>query len=105
MDPMSAGDLVKLTNGGPPVDGIVVDVLSGSKVVVAIRDPTRGPALRTVNRRAVAERTEPGPDDRALQLLIRRTRAPTRGAGRGGSGGGPGRGGHTRPAPHRTTGK
>jgi hypothetical protein len=105
MEPMSAGDLVKVNTGRPSIDGIVVDVLSGSKVVVAMRDRTRGPVLRTVSRDAVAERTEPGPDDRALQLLMRRTHAPTRGAARGGAGGGPGRGGHTRPAPHRTTGK
>jgi hypothetical protein len=105
MEPMSAGDLVKVSTGRSPIDAIVVDVPSASKVVVAMRDQTRGPVLRTVSRKDVAERAEPGPDDRALGLLMRRTHAPTRGAARGGAGGGPGRGGHTRPAPHRTTGK
>jgi hypothetical protein len=105
MERMSAGDLVKVTTGGPPIDGIVVDPLTGSKVVVAVRDRVRGPVLRTVNRNALAERAEAGPDDRALQLLIRRTPPPTRGAVRGGAGGGGGRGGYTRAAPHRTTGK
>jgi hypothetical protein len=105
MEPMSAGDTVKVTTGGRSIDGIVVDVLPHSKVVVAVRDPVRGPVLRTVNRNALAERTEAGPDDRALQLLIRRTPAPTRGGRPGGTGTGPGRGAHTRAAPHRTTGR
>jgi hypothetical protein len=105
MERMSAGDLVKVTTGGPSIDGIIVDMLTGSKVVVAVRDRARGPVLRTVNRKALAERTEAGPDDRALELLIRRTPPPTRGAPRGGTGGGSGRGGHTRAAPHRTTGR
>jgi len=105
MEPMSEGDLVKVTTGGPSLDGIIVDMLTGSKVVVAVRDRVRGPVLRTVNHKAVAARTEAGPDDRALQLLIRRTPPPTRGASRGGAGGGPGSSGHTRAAPHRTTGR
>jgi hypothetical protein len=53
----------------------------------------------------VSERTEAGPDDAQLQLLIRRTPAGSRGAGRVGGGVGPGRGGHKRAAGHRTTGK
>jgi hypothetical protein len=105
MEPMSAGDLVKVTTGGPSIDGIVVEMLTGSKVVVAVRDRVRGPVLRTVKRTALAERAEAGPDDRALQLLIRRTPPTTRGAVRGQAGGGRGSGGHTRAAPHRTTGK
>jgi hypothetical protein len=105
MEPMSAGDAVKVTTGGRSIDGIVVDVLPHSKVVVAVRDPVRGPVLRTVNRNALAERAEAGPDDRALHLLIRRTAAPTRGGRGGGTGAGPGRGAHTRAAPHRTTGR
>jgi hypothetical protein len=104
MEEMRTGDLVKVTTGGPSIDGIVVEVLTGSKVVVAVRDRARGPVLRTVSRKALAEREEAGPDDRALQLLIRRTRPPTRGPVRGGAGGGSGRSGHTRAAPHRSTG-
>lgn len=105
MEPMSAGDLVKVTTGGRSIDGIVVDVMPHSKVVVAVRDPVRGPVLRTVSQTALAERREAGPDDRALQLLIRRTPAPTRGGRGGGTGPGPGRAAHTRAAPHRTTGR
>jgi hypothetical protein len=106
MESLSAGDLVKVTTGGPSTDGIVVDTLTGSKAIVALRDPVRGPVLRTVSRKALAERTEAGPDDRALQLLIRRTPAHRRGATRGGANGGTGGGGgYTRAAPHRATGK
>jgi hypothetical protein len=105
MEPMRIGDLVTVAGGGRPVDGVVVDMLTGPKVIVAVRDPVRGPVLRTFNRKALGERTEAGPDDRALQLLARRTPPSTRGAVRGGSGGGSGRGGHTRAAPHRATGK
>ena len=36
MDSTGAGDLVKVTTGGPTVDGIVFDTPSASKVVVAI---------------------------------------------------------------------
>jgi hypothetical protein len=105
MEMMSAGDLVTVATGGPAIDGIIFDVLPGSKVVVAVKDRVRGPVLRTVPREALAERAEAGPDDRALQLLIRRTPPPAHGAARGGSSGGQGRAGHTRAAMHRTTGK
>jgi hypothetical protein len=105
MELMHAGDLVKVATGGPAVDGIVFDVLTGAKVVVAVKDRVRGPMMRTVPREALSERTDAGADDRALQLLIRRTPAPARGAARGGAGGGSGRAGHTRAATHRTTGK
>jgi|SRR4051795_1932068 hypothetical protein len=100
-----AGELVKVTDGGPPVDGIVFDVPSRSKVIVAVVDPRRGPGFRTVHPKTLSERTEEGPDDRALLLLIRRTPSPARGAARGGTGAGPGRPGHRRAAMHRTTGK
>jgi hypothetical protein len=106
MEPMSAGDLVSVTNGGASTDGIVVDTLRGAKAVVALRDPVRGPVLRTVNRKSLTERAQAGPDDRALQLLIRRTPAHARAATRGGASSGTGRGGgYTRAAPHRATGK
>jgi hypothetical protein len=102
---MQAGDRVKVATGGPVIDGIVFEVLHGPKVVVAVRDPARGPVLRTFPRRALEERAEAGPDDRALQLLIRRMTPAMRGAGAGRAGAGPGGGGHRRAAPHRTTGR
>jgi hypothetical protein len=105
MEQTGRGDLVKVATGGPQIDGIVADALSGSKVVVAVMDRVRGPVLRTVPSSALVERTEAGPGDRALQLLVRRTPAPVRGAARGGSGAGPGRPGHKRAAMHRTTGR
>jgi hypothetical protein len=105
MDPTLPGELVKIATGGPEIDGIVFDVPSRSKVVVAVVDPKRGPVLRTVEAKALSERTEEGPDDRALHLLIRRTPHPERGAARGGTGAGPGGPTHRRAAMHRTTGK
>lgn len=105
MELTGAGDLVKVATAGPQIDGIVFDTPSDSKAVVAVMDRTRGPVLRTVDRNVLTERTEAGADDRALQLLIRRTPPVTHGAGRGASGDGAGRAGHTRTASHRTTGK
>ena len=105
MESTSPGDLVRVASGGPELDGIVFDTPSRNKVVVAVVDPKRGPAFRTVHPDALSERTEEGPDDRALHLLIRRTPATTRGAARGGTGAGPGNPGHKRAAMHRTTGK
>lgn len=105
MEPTRVGDLVKVAGGGPEQDGIVFDVPSNTKVVVAVVDPGRGPVFRTVNQKTLSERTEEGPDDRALHLLIRRSPPPLRGNARGGSGAGPGRPGHKRAAMHRTTGR
>jgi hypothetical protein len=105
MEQIAAGDLVKVATGGPQIDGIIFDVLKGTKVVVAVMDRGRGPVMRTFDRSALTERTDEGPDDRALQLLIRRTPANAHGAARAGAGGGRGREGHTRAAMHRTTGK
>jgi hypothetical protein len=105
MESASAGELVKVADGGPELDGIVFDTPSRSKVVVAVVDPKRGPGFRTVHPDALSERTEEGSDDRALQLLIRRTPSTTRGGARGGTGAGPGDSGHKRAAMHRTTGK
>jgi hypothetical protein len=105
MDPSSTGELVKVADGGPQLDGIVFDTPSRTKVVVAVVDPRRGPVLRTVHPRTLTARTEEGPDDRALQLLVRRTPPPTRGAAGGGTAAGRGNPGHTRTAMHRTTGK
>jgi hypothetical protein len=105
MELPSVGELVKVAGGGPELDGIVFDVPSGSKAVVAVVDPGRGPLFRTVNPKLLTERDEEGPDDQALRLLIRRTPPPVRGAARGGTRGGRGRPGYTRGAMHRTTGR
>jgi len=105
MELIRTGDLVTVATRGPQVDGIAFDMPSSSKVVVAMMDRNRGPVLRSVDRSAVGERTHAGPDDEQLQLLIRRTPALTRGAGRTGGGVGPGRAGHQRATGHRTTGK
>jgi hypothetical protein len=105
MESTGVGDLVKVQTSGPQIDGIVVDVLKGSKAVVAVIDRTRGPVLRTVSQDALAERTEAGADDRALQLLVKRKTGATRGGGRADAGAVTGRAGHTRATMHRTTGK
>jgi hypothetical protein len=105
MEQAMPGELVKVATGGPELDGIVFDTPSRSKVVVAVMDPSRGPVLRTFDSATLSERTEEGPDDRALSLLIRRTAPPARGAARGGVAAGRGRAGYARGAAHRPTGK
>lgn len=105
MESANAGELVRVASGGPELDGIVFHTPSNSKVVVAVVDPVRGPVFRTVSPTALSERTEEGPDDRALRLLLRRTPSPVQGAARGGERGGRGRPGYMRAATHRTTGK
>jgi hypothetical protein len=105
MEPTSAGELVKVASGGPELDGIVFDTPSRSKVVVAVVDTGRGPVFRTVHPKTLTERTEEGPDDRALRLLIRRMPLPVRGTASGGVVAGRRSLGHTRGATHRTTGK
>ena len=96
---------MKVATAGPQIDGIIFDVPSASKVVVAVMDRGRGPVMRTVPRTALTDRAEAGPDDRALRLLIRRTPPAVHPAARAGSGGGQRRAGHNRAAMHRTTGK
>jgi hypothetical protein len=105
MESTSAGELVKVAGGGPELDGIVFDTPSRSKVVVAVVDPGRGPVFRTVHPKTLTERSEEGPADKALRLLIRRTPAPARDAGSGRTAAGRGNPGHARTAMHRTTGK
>jgi|SRR4051794_21402531 len=105
MEQIDAGDLVKVDIGGPQIDGIVFDVPSASKVVVAVVDRKRGPLMRTVARTALSPREEAGDDDRALQLLVRRTPPAVHPAARGANGPGQRRAGHSRAAMHRTTGK
>src|SRR4051794_35367240 len=105
MDSASVGDLVRVTSDGPAVDGIVFDTPSHTKVVVAVVDRSRGPVFRTVHPDTLSERTDEGPDDKALRLLIRRTPPPAHGAGRGGPSALRGHAGHTRGATHRPTGR
>jgi hypothetical protein len=105
MDSTGAGELVKVADGGPELDGIVFDTPSSTKVVVAIVDRARGPVFRTVHPDTLTAREEDGPDDRALRLLIRRTPPPVHGSARGGSASGRGQAGHPRGAAHRPTGR
>jgi hypothetical protein len=105
METMHTGELVKVATGGPEIDGIVFDVPSRSKVVVAVVDAQRGPVFRTFHADALSQRAHEGADDRALTRLIRRTPPPVHYAARGGNVGGRGRPGHGRAAMHRTTGK
>jgi hypothetical protein len=105
MESAQAGELVKVSGGGPLRDGIVFDTPSRSKVVVAVVDPSRGPVFRTVHPKTLTERTDEGSDDPALWLLIRRTSPPVRGAASGGVSAAQRRSGHTRGAMHRTTAK
>jgi len=105
MESTSPGDLVRVASGGPELDGIVFDVPSRTKVVVAVVDPARGPGFRTVNPSTLTEREGEGPQDRALWLLIKRTPQPARSGAKGGETGGHGRAGHSRATMHRTTGK
>ena len=105
MDEASPGELVKVADGGPELDGIVFETPSRTKVVVAVVDPARGPVFRTVHPRTLAERTEEGSSDRVLHQLIRRTPTPGRRGGASGPSAHGGRPGHSRAAGHRTTGK
>jgi hypothetical protein len=105
MQRQGVGDLVKVATGGPEIDGIIFDVPSPSKAVVAVMDRRRGPVLRAVARTALTERTEAGSDDPALLLLIRRTPPPVHTAASGGANAGLRRSAHSRGAAHRTTGR
>lgn len=106
MEPESDNELVRVADGDWELDGIVFDAPSRSKVTVAVMDRKRGPVFRTVHPDALTPRTEAGPDDRALSLLIRRTWHGARGSSAPGAGGTiRGKDGHARAATHRTTGK
>jgi hypothetical protein len=105
MESASIGGLVKVAGGGPELDGIVYDVPSRTKVIVAVVDGGRGPVLRSVHPKTLSERTQEGPDDHALRLLIRRTPPPLRGSSSGAAGIGHDSRGHTRGTMHRTTGR
>jgi hypothetical protein len=106
MEPIGIGELVKVATGGPDLDGIVFDLPSRTKMVVALMDPQKGPGFRTVEASAVTPREEEAAVDKALHLLIRRTPpAPPRRASAGGSGARGGQPGHAKASMHRTTGK
>ena len=106
MDNVAAGTLVNVDTGNATIDGIVFDVPSSAKVVVAVIDRKRGPVLRTVERTALSERAEAGEDDRALELLVRRTAPASRGSARSSGPTGSGRGeAHARGVAHRPTGR
>ncbi|HEX3802729.1 MAG TPA: hypothetical protein VHV75_07830 [Solirubrobacteraceae bacterium] len=105
MQTPAIGDLVRVTTGGPVLDGIVFDTPSRLKVVVAVVDPGRGPGFRTVHPGTLTEREQEGSDDPALRLLIRRTQPPVRGAARDGLSVRKGAAGFTRGASHRSTGR
>lgn len=105
MDAVSAGDLVKVADGGAELDGLVFDRPSSSKVIVAVVDPARGPVFRTVNPKMLTEREQAGPSDRALRLLVRRTPPPPNAVARGATRGGQRRAGFTRGPAHRPTGR
>lgn len=105
MEGVLAGELVTVATGGPELDGIVFDTPSRSRVVVAVIDPDRGPVMRTFDAGALSERTEEGPQEKALRALVRRTPPPAPGGSRGGVTGGRARPGHARGAAHRPTGK
>jgi hypothetical protein len=92
------GELVTVARDGEILDGMVSHAASLLKIVVAVPDPERGAILRTVHPRVLAERTEAGPDDAALERAIHRT--PSRG-GPAGGGGGRGNRGHSRGPAHR----
>src|SRR3954469_24299439 len=103
MTSAGVGEMVKVTNGGPPLDGIVFDAPSAKKVVVAVVDPGRGPVFRTVHPEMLSARTDESTHDRALRLLIRRTPPPAHRSPRDAAGAGRGRAGHARGASHRTS--
>ncbi len=105
MEIVSIGERVTVAGSGPALDGIVFDTPSRTKTVVAVVDPSRGPRLRTVNPKTLTLRPETGPDDHALELLVRRMPTPVHGAARGARSGGQGRSGFKRGAAHRPTGK
>ena len=106
MDQTTDHERVTVADNGKELDGLVFDAPSKSKVTVAVMDPARGPVFRTVHPDALTERTEAGPDDRALSMLIRRTWQGGRsGSAPGGACATRGQDGHTRAAGHRTTGK
>ena len=56
VETIAPGELVRVAGRGPDLDGIVFDIPSHSKVVVAVVEPGRGPTFRTVHPAALTER-------------------------------------------------
>jgi len=79
VEQIAAGDLVKVSTAGPQIDGIVFDLPSASKVVVAVMDRDRGPVMRTVPRTALTERC----NSSCVELLTLFMAPHEAGAGRG----------------------
>jgi hypothetical protein len=104
MEPTRVGDLVTVEATGRDVNGIVFDLPSPAKAIVAVIDRTRGPVLRSFDSKLLSERTAAAPEDKALRLLIRRSATSGRGSSRAGQGGVSGHSGHTRGADHRSNG-
>ena len=101
MKSLHEGQLVTVSENGETFDGIVFQVQSVMKAVVAVPDDEHGAAFRTVHRGTLKERG-PGEHDDALKKVIRRTPSGSRsGAGAGVQG----RRGAARAAGHRTTSK
>jgi hypothetical protein len=101
--PVLIGSLVTVADGDHQRDGIVFDLPSPKKAVVAILDKKRGPVLQGFHPSAISERSTDGADDPQLHALIKRTPPPT---GRRSAATGVGqRAGHGRASAHRTTGK
>jgi hypothetical protein len=105
MEPFDVNQLVTVSEGGPPVDGIVVAHPNAHKVVVAVVDPKRGPVFKTLGTEALTEREAEGPSDAVLHQLIRRNPGTARGGAASGGGAVQGSRGHGRQSSHRTTGK
>jgi hypothetical protein len=105
MEAAAPGELVTVADDGVERHGIVFDVPSRGKVVVAVVHGGRGPVFRTFHPRDLTERSADAAEDAALRLLIRRTPPPAHGGGAGRAGVGHERAGHTRGTMHRTTGK
>ena len=104
MEATSADELVKVDAGGRPLDGIVFERPSSSKVVVAVVDRGRGPVFRTFHPDTLSER--PKRRRRSPAAAPHPPHATTgHGSARGGAASEPGRAGHRRAAQHRTTGK
>jgi alpha-acetolactate decarboxylase len=105
MASLGIGALVTISGERIGIDGIVFDLPSRSKAIVAVMDASRGPLFRTVHPDTLSEREAEGQDDRALRLLIRRTPGARNAAAAEGTTKrreGPG---HTRGAAHRPTGR
>ena len=105
MSSLREGDLVTVAEERGERDGIVFQVPSRSKVIVAVPDAARGVVMRSFDARMLAPRTEAGAHDEALRRLVRRTPSGSRGDGGGANGPGGGARGHTRSPAHRATGR